>query len=90
MIASLTGTLTFVDEDRIGDFPYMIAATPVRVGGRHAVLTVVFTTVLIGGARAVFYYTFDNAYHKDTVLAVGDPGSPLAAAVLEMIRTTRD
>jgi signal transduction histidine kinase len=31
---------SFVDEDRIGDFPYMIAATPVRVGDRDALLTV--------------------------------------------------
>ena len=36
---------------------------------RHAVLTVVFTTALIGGARAVFHSTFDNAYHKDRVIA---------------------
>jgi signal transduction histidine kinase len=35
---------SFVDEDRIGDFPYMIAATPVRVGGRDAVLTVPLAT----------------------------------------------
>ena len=35
---------SFVDEDRIGNFPYMIAATPVRVGGRHAVLTVPLAT----------------------------------------------
>jgi Na+/H+-dicarboxylate symporter/ABC-type amino acid transport substrate-binding protein len=36
---------------------------------RHAVLTVILTTALIGGARAVFHATFDNTYHKDTVLA---------------------
>ena len=38
-------------------------------GMRNAVLTVVLTTALIGGARAVFHSTFDNAYHKDTILA---------------------
>jgi signal transduction histidine kinase len=31
---------SFVGEDRIGTFPYMIAAAPVRVGGSDAVLTV--------------------------------------------------
>ena len=35
---------SFVDEDRIGNFPYMIAGTPVRVGGRDAVLTVPLAT----------------------------------------------
>ena len=30
-----------------------------------------------------------GADHKDTVLALGDPGSPLAAAVLQMIGTAR-
>jgi len=35
---------SFVDQDRIGAFTYMIAATPVRVGGRDAVLTVPLTT----------------------------------------------
>ena len=35
---------SFVAEDRIGTFPYMIAATPVRVGGRDAVLTVPLAT----------------------------------------------
>ena len=35
---------------------------------RHAVLTVVFTTALIGGP-AVFHSTFDNAYHKDRAIA---------------------
>ncbi|HYT73174.1 MAG TPA: HAMP domain-containing protein, partial [Vicinamibacterales bacterium] len=31
---------SFVTEDRIGAVPYMLAATPVRTGGRNAVLTV--------------------------------------------------
>ena len=31
---------SFVGEDRIGAFPYMIAAAPVRAGGREAILTV--------------------------------------------------
>ena len=31
----------------------------------------------------------EGADHKDTVLALGDPGSPLAAAVLQMIGTPR-
>ena len=31
---------SFVGEDRIGAFPYMIAAAPVRAGGRDAILTV--------------------------------------------------
>ena len=31
----------------------------------------------------------EGADHKDTVLALGDPGSPLAAAVLEMIESAR-
>ena len=31
---------SFVDEDRIGTFPYMIAAVPVRAGSRDAILTV--------------------------------------------------
>ena len=35
---------SFVDQDRIGNFPYMIAATSVRVGGRDAVLTVPLAT----------------------------------------------
>jgi hypothetical protein len=30
-----------------------------------------------------------GADHKDTVLALGDPASPLAAAVLQMIGTAR-
>jgi Na+/H+-dicarboxylate symporter/ABC-type amino acid transport substrate-binding protein len=36
---------------------------------RHAVLTVILTTALIGGARAVFSAAVDDAYHKDAVLA---------------------
>jgi len=36
---------------------------------RNAVLTVVFTAALIGGARAVFHYTIDNAYRKDAIIA---------------------
>jgi len=36
---------------------------------RNAVLTVVFTAALIGGARTVFHYTVDNAYRKDAILA---------------------
>ena len=35
---------SFVDEDTIGAFTYMIAATPVRAGGRDAILTVPLTT----------------------------------------------
>jgi signal transduction histidine kinase len=35
---------SFVDEDTIGAFRYMIAATPVRAGGRDAILTVPLTT----------------------------------------------
>jgi signal transduction histidine kinase len=35
---------SFVGEDRIGDFPYMIAATPVRAGDRDLVLTVPLAT----------------------------------------------
>ncbi len=31
---------SFVDEDRIGTFPYLVAAAPVRVGDRDAILTV--------------------------------------------------
>jgi signal transduction histidine kinase len=31
---------SFVDEDQIGSFPYLIAAAPVRVGDRDAILTV--------------------------------------------------
>lgn len=35
---------------------------------RNAVLTVVCTAAIIGGARAVFHYTLDNAYRKDAVI----------------------
>jgi signal transduction histidine kinase len=35
---------SFVDEDTIGSFPYMIAAAPVRTVGRDAILTVPLTT----------------------------------------------
>ena len=35
---------SFVDEDTIGMFPYMIAAAPVRAAGRDAILTVPLTT----------------------------------------------
>jgi signal transduction histidine kinase len=31
---------SFVDEDQIGSFPYLVAAAPVRVGDRDAILTV--------------------------------------------------
>jgi nitrogen fixation/metabolism regulation signal transduction histidine kinase len=31
---------SFVDEDQIGSFPYLIAAAPVRIGDRDAILTV--------------------------------------------------
>jgi nitrogen fixation/metabolism regulation signal transduction histidine kinase len=34
----------FVDQDTLGAFPYMIAAAPVRVAGRDAILTVPLTT----------------------------------------------
>lgn len=34
---------SFVGEDRIGTFPYLIAAAPVRAGGRDAILTVPLT-----------------------------------------------
>lgn len=36
---------------------------------RNVVLTIVCTAALIGGARAVFHYTLDNAYRKDAVIA---------------------
>ena len=35
---------SFVDQDTIGTFDYMIAATPVRAGGQDAILTVPLTT----------------------------------------------
>ena len=35
---------SYVGQDRIGDFPYMIAATPVRVGGTDLILTVPLAT----------------------------------------------
>ena len=31
---------TYVGQDRIGDFAYLVAAAPVRIGGRDAILTV--------------------------------------------------
>jgi signal transduction histidine kinase len=31
---------TYVGQDRIGDFTYLVAAAPVRIGGRDAILTV--------------------------------------------------
>ena len=36
---------------------------------RNGILTVVFTVVIIGGARLFFTTTFENPYNKDTVLA---------------------
>jgi signal transduction histidine kinase len=35
---------SFVGEDAIGDFPYMLAAAPVTLGGRDAILTVPLAT----------------------------------------------
>lgn len=35
---------TFVGEDSIGDFDYLLAAAPVSAGGRHAILTVPFAS----------------------------------------------
>jgi Na+/H+-dicarboxylate symporter len=36
---------------------------------RHAVLTVILTALLLGGARAFFTVAFDNAYRKDQIIA---------------------
>ena len=34
---------SFVDEESVGDFPYMVAATPVHIGTRNAILTIPLT-----------------------------------------------